>query len=67
MGTINNGPTMTLSDFHFPLNVPGGDFSKAIAPGYMFWSPDARYLAVSMPVQVPVLAIIIPRMCPSPI
>jgi hypothetical protein len=44
MGTINNGPVTTLSDFHYPLNLPSQN--EPAVPWFMAWSPDAHYLAV---------------------
>ncbi len=44
MGTINNGPVTTLSDFHYPLDISSQN--NPVVPWFMAWSPDAHYLAV---------------------
>ncbi len=61
MGTINNGPITTLSDFHYPLNIPPERISTITSPFFMAWSPDARYLAVAVnaPYEDPVYAYLV--------
>jgi hypothetical protein len=45
-GSINGSPTMTLSNFSYPLGLPGEGQFGTDQLSALFWAPDAKHLAV---------------------
>ncbi len=44
-GSINGGPVGKISNFTYPLGLPGQNAAQPDRPGYTTWAPDGKHLA----------------------
>jgi hypothetical protein len=52
-GSINGGPVGQISNFVYPLGLPGQNASLPEWPGYTTWAPDGKHLATLIQIAAP--------------